>query len=434
MLFDTGMKPVQSRRAFLQTTSTVVGMAALGGFNLLPAQTHPSRKLVVGIMGCTDRGMDHIAGLLAVPDVEIAYICDVDRRAMEKGLTAVARRQTRVPKGVADFRRILDDSEVDAITIATPDHWHTPATVLACSAGKHVYVEKPASHNAHEAGLIVAAARKYKRCVQMGNQRRSWPWVTEAISALHAGEIGKIAFARTWYTNRRPSIGRGKIIPVPDWLDYNLWQGPAPERPLLDNMIHYNWHWRWHWGTSELGNNAVHALDLARWGLQVDLPTRITCGGNRYHFQDDWEVPDVCVATFDFGHCGIVWESQSCAPRGFEGLSFGVAFYGEKGVMLLGTDNFQVFDLGNKLVRTVKGLRNDAVHFANFADAIREGRKLNAEIEEGQKASLYAHLGNIAWRTGRTIDFDPHKRTIKGDRKAMHYWRREYRRGWEPKV
>ena len=428
------MKPVLPRRHFLKQASTVAGFAALGGFNQLRAQASPAKQLVVGIMGCNGRGMDHIAGLLAVPNVEIGYICDVDRRAVAKGLAAVAKKQARTPQGTDDFRRMLEAKSVDAISVAAPDFWHTPATVLACAAGKHVYVEKPGSHNAHESELIVATARKHQRVVQMGNQRRSWPWVIEAISALHAGEIGKVFFARAWYTNHRPTIGRGKPAPVPEWLNYDLWQGPTPERPYRDNLLHYNWHWFWHYSTAELGNNGVHSLDLARWGLGVDLPRRVTCAGNRYHFQDDWETPDLCVATFDFGTSAIVWEGQSCDPRGFEGAGFGVNFYGETGVMAIAGDNCHIFDLNNKLVREIKGKGDGGEHFMNFAAAIRDGAKLNSEIEEGQKATLCCHLGNIAWRTGQTVDFDPTTRKMKAGGKAHALWRREYRRGWEPKV
>jgi predicted dehydrogenase len=433
LVFHARMKPVLPRRHFLKQASVAAGFVALGGWHRLRAQESPARKLVVGIMGCNGRGMDHIAGHLATPNVEIGYICDVDRRAVEKGIAAVAKKQARAPKGTDDFRRMLEDNSVDAISIAAPDHWHAPATILACQAGKHVYVEKPGSHNAHESEKIVAAARDYRRTVQMGNQRRSWPWVIEAMKALHDGEIGKVYFARAWYTNHRPTIGRGKPAPVPDWLNYDLWQGPAPERGFRDNILHYNWHWFWNWGTGELGNNGVHALDLARWGLRVGLPQRVTCGGNRYHFQDDWETPDVCVATFDFGTCAIVWEGQSCDPRGFEGAGFGVNFYGEKGVMSIAGDNCQLLDLNNKLVREIKGKRDGGEHFANFAAAIRDGQKLNSEIEEGQKATLCCHLGNIAWRTGQTVDFDPAKRKMKASREAQALWRRAYRKGWEPK-
>jgi len=358
---------------------------------------------------------------------------------VEKGVAAVAKKQQRAPRGVKDIRRMLDDPELDAVSIATPDHWHAPATILACAAGKHVYVEKPGSHNLHESELMVAAARKHKRVVQMGNQRRSWPWVIESIEALRAGEIGRVSFARGWYTNHRASVGHGKPAPVPDWLDYSLWQGPAPERPFQDNVIHYNWHWFWNWGTGELGNNGVHALDLARWGLEVDLPQRVTCGGNRYHYKDDWETPDVCVATFDYGDKGITWEGQSCDPRGFEGAGFGVNFYGEKGCMSLAGSNCTIYDLNNKVLREIKSKRDglfdfDSVHFGNFIDAIREGKPLRSEIEDGQKSTILCHLGNIAWRTGHTINFDSASRKIVGDQTAAALGSRAYRAGWEPKV
>jgi predicted dehydrogenase len=424
-----------SRRNFLKRTSTAsAALVTLGSAGSFRASGSPNEKLLIGVMGCNGRGRDHVAGHLSVPNAEIAYVCDVDSRAIEKGMAALGNKQSRKPQGVKDFRRMLEDKSVDAISIATPDHWHAPATILACAAGKHVYVEKPGSHNAHESQLMVEAARKHKRVVQMGNQRRSWPWVIEGMRALHNGEIGKLFFARAWYTNRRGSIGRGKVAPVPDWLDYELWQGPAPERPFRDNIIHYNWHWFWHWGTGELGNNGIHALDLARWGLQVDAPQRVTCGGNRYHFDDDQETPDIYVTTFDFGDKGISWDGQSCDPRGFEGAGFGVNFHGENGTLVMAGNDVKIYDTKDKLVRDIKGKGDDVLHFANFADAIRDGKKLNAEIEDGQRSTMLCHLGNIAWRSGHTINFDPKARKIVGDRNAAEFWRREYRRGWEPKV
>lgn len=429
-----------TRRDFLRNSSlAAAGLAALSAAPAIQAAPSPNHKLRVAVVGCNGRGMAHITALLGVPNVEIGCVCDVDRRAVEKGIAAAAKKQGTTPRGEKDLRKLLEDPGIEAITIATPEHWQTPATVLACAAGKHVYVEKPASHNGHEAGLIVAAARKYRRVVQMGNQRRSWPWVIESIQAVRAGEVGQVYFARGWYTNRRPSIGRGKAVPVPEWLDYSLWQGPAPERPYRDNILHYNWHWFWHWGTGELGNNAVHALDLARWGLKVELPNRITCGGNRYFYQDDWETPDTTLATFDFGSKGIAWEGQSCAPRGFEGASFGVSFFGDQGTLVIAGNNCVIYDLKDKVLREIQGRQSDlfsfdSVHFANFADAIREGKALAADIEEGQKSTLLCHLGNIAWRTGHTIDFDPKAGKILGDKAAQALWSREYRPGWQPQV
>jgi predicted dehydrogenase len=424
-----------TRRDFLrQSCIGAAGLSVLAGSPAILRAAGTARRIVAAVIGCNGRGMDHIAALLSVPNLEIAVVCDVDARALKKGMEAVARRQQKAPQGTDDLRRVIENPDIDAVSIATPDHWHAPAAMLACAGGKHVYVEKPGSHNARESLALVSSARKHKRVVQMGNQRRSWPWVKEAIATLHQGELGKLFFARCWYTNRRGSIGRGHEAPVPDWLNYTLWQGPAPERPFRDNLVHYNWHWFWHWGTGELGNNGVHSIDLARWGLGVDLPKRIGCGGGRYHFSDDWETPDTAVATFDFGDKAIVWEGQSCDPRGFEGAGFGVNFYGEKGCLSIAGNQCRIFDPADKLVREFKGGGGDQEHFANFADGIREGKPLAAEIEEGQKSTLLCHLGNIAFRSGRTLNFDPVRREILGDKAAARYWGREYRKGWAPAV
>ena len=424
-----------SRRNFLKNSSAAAGLTVLGGTNALRAAKGPNEKVLVAVIGCHGRGMDHIAGYLALPNAEIAYVCDVDDQVLQKGLAAVAKKQARKPKGVKDLRRILDDPEVDAVSIAMPDHWHSPATVMACAAGKHVYVEKPGSHNAHECELSVAAARKYKRQVQLGSQRRSWLWIIDAMQALHGGEIGKVFFARGWYTSHRASIGHAEPSAPPDYLDYALWQGPAPEQPYRSNVVPYNWHWFWNWGTAELGNNGIHSLDVARWGLGIDsAPKKITCAGNRYHAKDDWETPDLTIATFDFGDKCLVWEGQSCDPRGFEGSDFGVSFYGDGGSMVISGNTLSHYDLKDKLVREVKGNNDRVSHFANFVNAVRGEAKLNADIADGHKSGLLSHLGNIAWRTGRTVNFDPVAGKIVDDKAAEAYWKREYRPGWEPRV
>ncbi len=438
------MNHTLSRRQFLKH-SAVVTTAMAVPWRVFGASASPNAKLVVAIMGCNSRGMAHIKGMLAAPNVEIAYICDVDERAVAKGIKAATAKQGKEPKGAKDIRKVLEDKSVDAISIATPNHWHAIATIMACAAGKHVYVEKPGSHDPYESELMVAAARKYKRVVQMGNQRRSMPGIIEGIHKVRNGAIGRVLTARCWYTRFRPSIGIGKVAPVPSWLDYDLWQGPAPERPYKDNLIHYNWHWFWHWGNGELGNNAVHALDVARWGLGVDAPPRrVTWGGGRYLCKDDQETPDTGVATFDFGDKLITWEQSSSHDRKAETQAF-VSFYGEGGTLSIAGQGYKLYDKKGKEIGgwkvtggegdTVTGPGGEDEHFANFVSCVRNGGTPNSEIAEGQKSTMLCHYANMAVRTAQTITIDPRNGKVIGNFAAMRLWRRdEYRRGWEPKV
>jgi predicted dehydrogenase len=418
-----------TRREFLRRSTLAGAAGAAFSLGVLGA----TDRVRLGFMGMNGRGSDLARSFAKFADVEIAYVCDVDERAIAKGRQSAAADRP-APRAVRDFRRILDDPAVDALVIAAPDHWHAPAAILACAAGKHVYVEKPASHNAREGELAVAAARKFNRVVQVGTQRRSMPQIIEAMQKVRDGAIGRVLFARGWYTNTRGSIGRGRPAPVPAWLDWELWQGPAPERPFLDNIVHYNWHWFWHWGTGELGNNGIHALDLCRWGLGVDYPRRVTSGGGRYHFDDDQETPDTHVVTFDFGDKAIAWEGRSCQRHGYEGSMFGAAFYGEKGTLVTDGASYTLFDADDKPGAKVGGSGSDEPHLRNFLDCVRSGARPTADIEEGHKSTLLCHVGNIAWRVGRTLNCDPETGRIKGDRSAARLWSREYRLGWEPKV
>jgi predicted dehydrogenase len=429
-----------SRRGFLrQTTAAAAVTAAVAGAGRYAPATlrgagRANNRVRVAVMGVNGRGTDLARSFAQQAECEVACVCDVDSRAADKAAAAVAGLGARAPRTERDFRRVLDDASVDALVIAAPDHWHGPATILACAAGKHVYVEKPASHNAHEGELMVAAARKHRRIVQLGTQRRSMPGVVEAIAQLRAGAIGRLTSARNWYNNARGSIGRGRQMAAPAWLDYALWQGPAPERAYQDNLVHYNWHWFWHWGTGELGNNGIHGLDLCRWGLGVEYPRRVSSGGGRYHFQDDQETPDTHFAIFDFGGKTIFWEGFSCQPRGFEGSQFGVAFYGDRGSLISDGGGYKILDLQNKLVASGSGGTHDAPHVKNFLECVRDGRLPNADIEEGHKSTLLCHLGNIAYRTGQTLTVDPSTGRIRDNKMASALWSRKYRRGWEPKV
>ena len=422
------------RREFLQKSSALgAGLAVVGTAGTLSAAAKSANdKLVVAVIGL-GRGRGHIGALLDIPNTEIAYVCDVDKNRHEAALKQISDKKAKTPQAVTDLRKILDDGSVDAVFIATCNHWHAPATIRACAANKHVYVEKPGSHNPREGELMVEAARRYDRVVQMGNQRRSWPGVIEGIEKVKGGAIGKVTFARCWYNNLRPSIGHGKKVPVPSNLDYSLWQGPAPEKPYVDNLVHYNWHWRWHWGNGELGNNGIHALDVARWGLDVDYPTRVTYIGSRFCHEDDQETPDTGVAQYHFGEKGCTWEGSSCHPRRSEGLPF-VSFYGDQGTLDIADSGYKVYDIKGKLVDQGSGDGGDRSHIANFLDCIRTGATPNSEIEIGQKSTLLGHLGNIAYRLGKTIDFDPEKRKITNAPEAEELWSREYRKGWEPKV
>jgi len=390
--------------------------------------------LQVGVMGINGRGADLAAGFARRPGVQVAYVCDVDSRAVGRVQASVGAIQSREPQGVGDFRRILDDPAVDILAIAAPNHWHAPATILGCTAGKHVYVEKPCSHTAEEGELAVAAARKHQRVVTTGTQRRSWGAIVEAMGKLRAGAIGEVHFARTWYRNRRPTIGRGNPGDPPEWLDFDLWQGPAPRRPYKNNLVHYNWHWHWHWGNGELGNNGVHGLDLVRWGMGVDFPTRVTSTGGRYWFDDDQETPDTHLVTFEFGQRAAVWEGLSCAPHGSEGTAFGATFHGREGTLELFDIGYRIYDLQNKLLAEQTGTGGDVEHIDDFLRCVREGGRPAADIEEGHRSALLCHLGNMAHRLGRSLKIDPSNGHPLDDPEATGMWGREYEPSWRPEV
>ncbi|WP_425619444.1 Gfo/Idh/MocA family protein [Anatilimnocola sp. NA78] len=426
------------RRQFLQAVGSVAGTAAIAAAlpQVSSAAKGPNEKLTVGVMGVNGRGSALTKSFLSA-GAHISYICDVDERAIAKAAAIVGDQQQIKPQGVSDFRKILDDKTVDILICAAPNHWHAPATILGCAAGKHVYVEKPCSHNPREGELAVEASRKHNRVVQMGSQRRSWPGIVEAVDKIKKGEIGKVHYARAWYNNKRPNIKHGQPAEVPSWLDWTLWQGPAPEKAFKDNLLHYNWHWHWHYGNGELGNNGIHALDVCRWGLDVEFPNRVTSGGGKYRHDDDQETPDTHIVTYNFpGNKSIMWEGLSWSPLGSMLNQFGCSFHGENGSIVIIDPGYKQYDDRNKEVgASPAGSRGgDPDHVNNFLECVRTGKRPNADIEEGHKSTLMCHLGNIAHRVNRVITTDEKNGHIVGDDQAMNLWSREYRPGWEPKV
>ncbi len=446
-----------TRRQFIKNVAIGTSAISLGG--ILPGFSASSYRSIIGAndririagIGVNARGNALAIGFANEKNngCSVTDICDVDTRAIEKCIENVQKTAGNKPRGHQDIRKMLESDNFDAVFIATPDHWHAPAALMAMKAGKHVYLEKPTSHNPAENLFLTQAEKKYRKVVQVGNQRRSWPNVAHAIRELHEGVIGDIHYGKSWYYNKRPSMGAGKIAAIPEWLNWELWQGPAPRMAYKDNLVHYNWHWRWHWGTGEALNNGMHFVDLLRWGMQLDYPSTVDSIGGRYHHQDDWETPDTQLVNFKFANGKVMtWESQSCIRSLVFGYSSGVAFFGNKGTLIIGGGNeYKVIDLDNKLIKHVDSkmvfeegnLVNptqslDAYHFQNFFNAIRKGEKLNSQLTEACKSTLLVQLSNISHRVGRSLNINSNDGTIIKDRDASKLWKRDYEKGWELKV
>jgi predicted dehydrogenase len=414
-----------SRRTFLGAA----GALALSGGLVRGASANDRVRMAV--IGVRSRGTDLARGFARQDGAEVVAICDVDDSMFAKPVKAVEQIAGKAPRTEKDFRRLLDDKEIDAIAVAAPDHWHALMTVMGCQAGKDVYCEKPVSHNVVEGRRMVEAARKYKRIVQAGTQRRSSQDVADAVAYVQSGSIGKVGLARAWIHQQRHAIGRGKPGPVPAGLDYEMWQGPAPDRPFMVNArgdfrLHYNWHWFWNWGTGELGNNGIHGVDVSRWGLGVEAPTAVVSGGGKYVFDDDQEVPDTQIVTWEFPNASIVWEHRMWTKHGLEGSSFGNAFYGDKGTVLVDDKGWRVVDADGEPADHKKSGDSQGAHFRNFLECVRSRKNPNAEIEIGHLSTRLCHLGNIAHRVGRKLYFDAATESFFNDAQANKLLSREY--------
>jgi predicted dehydrogenase len=425
------------RRGFLKAAST--GIIAATALHAAPAiGKAPSDRIRFGLIGCGGRGGHDAQLFKSNPNVELAYVCDCDAQRL-----ATAAKSFGVPsKGVVtDMRRMLDDKSLDAVLVTTPDHWHSPASILACEAGKHVYVEKPISHNVREGRLLVNAAARNKVHVQHGTQSRSTQMMIDAVKLLREGIIGTVLVAKCWNIQKRGSIGRGQDTPPPANLDYDSWVGPATMIPYRTNRVHNRWTWWHHFGTGDMGNDGVHDIDYTRWGLGAEThPSKIVALGGKYVNDDDQEFPDTQQVTFEYpgdGKVGqqrmLIYEQRLWSTSYPHNVDSGAEFYGTGGQMFLSRrGKIQVFDGQNKpkqLHIEPQG-QDDAAHVRNFLAAIREGATLNADAVTGHLSTSLCHLGNIATRVGRSLLFDPKTEQIVGDEEANELVRREYRDHW----
>lgn len=443
-----------SRRDFLKQAALGAAGVAVSSMPSFSAKSYANVKganerIRIGAVGVNSRGAALAQNFAKMSDCSIDYICDVDSRALDRCVASIEKQTGKKPKGEEDLRRLYEKKDLDAVIIATPDHWHASAALMAMQAGKDVYLEKPVAYAPAEGEMLIKGAAKYGRVLQVGSQRRSWPNVIEAINLVKSGEIGEVHFGKCWYTNRRASIGHGQVVEPPKELNWDLWQGPAPRTEYRSNLVHYNWHWFWHWGTAESLNNGMHMIDLLRWGMGVDYPTMVQSTGGRYYYEDDWQTPDTQLINLDFGgEKSMLWEGHSCNPHRIEGESVGVLFYGEKADLLIGGGNsYKIFDKRSRVIKEKQSEvkidpRNpmnpaqalDSIHIQNFFDGIKKGTKLNADITTGHISTLLMQLGNIALRTNSTLKVDPTDGHIIGNKAAQKLWSRKYEKGWEMKL
>ena len=445
----------KSRRAFITKAAMgTVGLALGGVTNAFSAKSYSK------IIGANDRINLAILGLgrrlsayyepiaMKQNNVELIYLCDVMKKQREAAVGKFSKFIDYTPKLENDFRNVFADKQVDAFFNATPDHWHTPGAIMGVQAGKHVYVEKPCSHNPREGELLVEAEKKYGKIIQMGNQQRSAVESIEIIKQIQEGIIGKAYKALAFYTTDRVECPIQKPAPVPEGLDWDLFQGPAPRRAYTLDTWDYNWHWYgWDYGTAESGNNATHELDVARWALEVDYPEHISVEGAKRHFENDgWEMYDTMDATFRFpGNKIIEWDGKSRSGHKTYGSGRGTIIYGTNGSVYVDRDGYKLYDRTGKLVKDKKAAVSEGstnlgggggmttMHVVNFFDAIRGKAKQMSPISEGVKSTLLSHLINISYRTKKDLNINPETGHIL-DKEAMKLWSRQYEKGWEIKM
>jgi predicted dehydrogenase len=435
------------RRNFIKASALAGAGVSLG----MPAKSYArimgaNEKTNVAILGCYRRFGALANPLSAMKDVNIKYVSDVDSRRQAKGMAAIQEMAGYATKGEKDIRKILDDKEVDAMFLAIPDHWHAPGTWMSLDAGKNVYVEKPASHNPNESELLIKLEKLYGKVVQMGNQQRSAPETIEIINEIHDGVIGKAYKAVAFYSNKRGRVQDASIVTPPEYLDWDLFQGPAPRQKYIDIVGDYNWHWFWQWGTAETGNNATHELDIARWALDVKYPVRAQVDSAKQHFVDDpWTMYDTMYATFEFEDGKTInWDGKSRNGYNTYGTGRGTIIYGSEGTVYVDRERYKLFDRDGKLIREKEGGKEGGIglggggdmtgaHVKNFLEAIRGKEKQNSNIADGAISTNLCHYANISSKMGNaSIDIDPMTGRFTDDKVMEKHWAREYEKGWEP--
>lgn len=427
------------RREFLKETGAGAVAVTLAAAPQWAEAQQRAKPVQVGLIGCGGMGSYHLRTLAARKDATVAYVCDVDQQRLEKSAKLIESETGKSPKSVGDMREVLRDPAIDAVFIATPDHWHAPAAILALDAGKHVYVEKPCCHNIREGRLMIEAVKRSGKHLQVGTQSRSTACVANGLQHVLDGKIGEVLVAKAWNTQRRGSIGKSKASPPPAHLDFENWTGPAPKTPYRSNLLHAVWRWWYEFGCGDIGNDGVHDIDVALWGLNVDShPSKATCLGGKYYFDDDQQFPDTQYAVFEYPHerngkaKQLIFEQRIWTPYVQEGYENGAAFYGDQGVLIMGhTVGWRLYGPRNKLLAEQQGRADLAAHHTNFFNTLAgKEKKLNAPVEVGHRAAAIVHLANISARLGRSLNFDPEKEQITNDEEANALVGRSYREHW----
>lgn len=412
-----------TRRDFLQDSAALA--AALASAPLLTAEEKAAKvsaneQLNVAVIGVRGRGADHLNGFAGKHNCVVTTVCDVDEDVVGGAIKRVEKAQGRAPQFVKDLRKVLDDKSIHIVSIATPNHWHALAAIWALQAGKDVYVEKPVSHNVSEGRRIVEAARKYNRICQTGTQSRSMAGMRQSIEFVQSGKLGKIKLARGLCYKSRGSIGKvDGEQPIPASIDYDLWCGPAPKKPLMRKRLHYDWHWTWDYGNGDLGNQGIHEMDKARWGLgKNELPKSVISVGGRFGYVDDGETANTQICVFDYGDCELIFEVRGLPTKALQGAMVGNIFYGTEGYLVCPSyDSGVAYNLKGEIIEKFKGAGD---HYGNFVQAVRtrSSGELKADIIEGHLSSALCHLGNISYRLGSSQPFSKRTQAFGDDKDA----------------